>query len=384
MTKRYKWTDYYMEFANILLNYKNDRGTLIEKIQKVYKQIEMKLPRLEKNGIPKDIDPFTVFGLFNKGITDANRVKILEGMSKEFNIKAEVPNDFSGIPVLNNMMATFYAFEDTRGDSDIDNLWNVFNAAILFSEKDTDSNRELFSNAYDLALTQYAIKSQNYYANNFSEIWDDISDVINFWYDAGWITSNEYTSLKSCYEAEEMEYYTGGPEYWINDWGVLGWVDYLEEYGMEVTVTFNGEDSTINLADESEIWYEIVKSGEFEVTAFASNGSIGTTTINIDKFLFLNYSNYDYYGYAQTLELYAFGDEVDVLAEYQPKMRYPGVDHDIDLIPYIYKPQSYPSYINIVDALLREGLSPDPTQTTVWLNVGEEVVEWTGLVGSSD
>lgn len=158
MTKHYKWTDYYMEFANILLNYKNDRGTLIEKIQKVYKQIEMKLPKLEKNGISKDIDPFTVFGLFNKGITDANRVKILEGMSKEFNIKAEVPNDFSGIPVLNNMKATFYAFEDTRGDSDIENLWNVFNAAILFSEKDTDYNRELFSNAYDLALTQYAIK----------------------------------------------------------------------------------------------------------------------------------------------------------------------------------------------------------------------------------
>ena len=123
MSKQYKWVDFYMEFATKLLEYRKDRSSLIEELQKVYSIIGMKLPKLEKDNLPKDIDPFTVFGLFNKGITDANRITILGGIASEFGITAEVPDDFSGIPVLNNMMATFYAFEgdERRKDNDIDN-----------------------------------------------------------------------------------------------------------------------------------------------------------------------------------------------------------------------------------------------------------------------
>ena len=132
MSKQYKWVDFYMEFATKLLEYRKDRSSLIEELQKVYSIIGMKLPKLEKDNLPKDIDPFTVFGLFNKGITDANRITILGGIASEFGITAEVPDDFSGIPVLNNMMATFYAFEgdERRKDNDIDNLWRAFEAAI--------------------------------------------------------------------------------------------------------------------------------------------------------------------------------------------------------------------------------------------------------------
>ena len=111
MTEQFKWVDYYEEFASKLLEYRNNRKELIDIIVKVYDSIEMKLPKLEANGIPEDIDPFTIFGLFNKGITNDNRISILEGIAKEFSISSEVPHDFDGIPVLNNMMATFYAFE---------------------------------------------------------------------------------------------------------------------------------------------------------------------------------------------------------------------------------------------------------------------------------
>ena len=88
MAEQFKWVGFYMEFATKLLEYKTDRGSLIEKLQKVYSDIGMKLPKLEKDNIPKDIDPFTIFGLFNKGITDANRVSILGGIKAEFNIAA--------------------------------------------------------------------------------------------------------------------------------------------------------------------------------------------------------------------------------------------------------------------------------------------------------
>lgn len=126
MNEQFKWVDFYEELASKLLEYKDNRKELINKLVKVYDSIGIKLPKLEANGIPEDIDPFTFFGLFNKGITNDNRIAILEGMAKEFSITAEVPHDFDGIPVLNNMMATFYAFEgdERKNDSDIQNLYN--------------------------------------------------------------------------------------------------------------------------------------------------------------------------------------------------------------------------------------------------------------------
>lgn len=47
MTEQFKWVDYYEEFASKLLEYRNNRKELIDKIVKVYDSIEMKLPKLE-------------------------------------------------------------------------------------------------------------------------------------------------------------------------------------------------------------------------------------------------------------------------------------------------------------------------------------------------
>ena len=65
MTEQFEWVDFYEEFASKLLEYKNNRKELIDKLVNVYDSIRMKLPKLEANGIPEDIDPFTIFGLFN-------------------------------------------------------------------------------------------------------------------------------------------------------------------------------------------------------------------------------------------------------------------------------------------------------------------------------
>ena len=94
------WVAFYSEFAEKLLSYVKDRKTLIEKIKAVYTAIDMHLPKLEKDNHIVDIDPFTVFGLFNKGITDANRITILRGIAKEFSIKATVPQSLTGFLFL--------------------------------------------------------------------------------------------------------------------------------------------------------------------------------------------------------------------------------------------------------------------------------------------
>ena len=115
MAEQFKWINWYTEFATELLPYKDNRKELIRKIQRVFESIGMKMPKLEKDGEPFDIDPFTIFGLFNKGITEANRIAIIRGIGKEFAVEAEVPETFEGIPVLNNLKATFYFLRMTAG-----------------------------------------------------------------------------------------------------------------------------------------------------------------------------------------------------------------------------------------------------------------------------
>ncbi|MGI6298464.1 MAG: AAA family ATPase [Saccharofermentanales bacterium] len=143
------WVEFYTKFAIKLLTFKHDRKALIKKLITVFQITGLKLPKLEHDGKVIDIDPFTVFGLFNKGITEGNRIRLIKGMAFEFSIEAKIPVSFTGIPVLNNLNATFYRFGDDRGPDDIDNLWNLFETAINYADYNSNKNRQFFIKAFD-------------------------------------------------------------------------------------------------------------------------------------------------------------------------------------------------------------------------------------------
>ncbi|MBF6978232.1 AAA family ATPase [Aerococcaceae bacterium zg-BR22] len=155
---QFEWINFYSEFATKLLLFKNDRKSLIGKINAVYTAIGMKVPKLESGDEIIDIDPFTVFGLFNKGISNANRIAIIRGFATEFEVHAKVPDNFDGIPFLNNLKATFYGFKDDRKENDIDNIWNVFEAALTLADEDNEDNRHQFSKWYDVVHDQLCIR----------------------------------------------------------------------------------------------------------------------------------------------------------------------------------------------------------------------------------
>lgn len=155
---QYDWINFYTELATKLLPFKTDRKALIQKIYAVYALAGLSVPTLESRNEIVDIDPFTVFGTFNKGITNANRIALINAFVAEFEIAAKVPVNFDGIPVLNNLSATFYGFKDNRKADDIDNLWHLFASAIAFAENDTDESRQSFSEAYDKVHDQFCIR----------------------------------------------------------------------------------------------------------------------------------------------------------------------------------------------------------------------------------
>jgi len=148
-----------MEFANKLLMYKNKRSRLLELLKDVYAKLDLHYPFTEKNGAPlDDICPFTVFGCFNKKISDENRIALMEGIGSRLGVKAEIPTEFNGIPVLNNMRAWFFSYKTERKPDDIDNLWDMFEAAINYADNPSEINKAAFIFCYDKVRGQVGIK----------------------------------------------------------------------------------------------------------------------------------------------------------------------------------------------------------------------------------
>ena len=148
---QFDWVHFYKAFAKALLNYKESRSDLIQIIKTVYKEIGINLPTLERDNQIVDIDPFTVFGLFNKSkLKESNRVKIITAFAKKFSVDAAIPTSFDAVPVLNNQNATFYYWTGDRGPDDIDHLWDLFESALEYVKTPSDDKRQVVSKYFDL------------------------------------------------------------------------------------------------------------------------------------------------------------------------------------------------------------------------------------------
>lgn len=154
------WAPFYRELADRILNYRNDREELIRKVFRIADASG--LPRLfkylrtdhDENGKSKDIsdiDPFTVFGPFNRGITHDARVRIAEAYREEFDITAPAPTGFAGIPILNNLNSWFIRFEKERAADEVELLWDLADAAVAYSQEINESTTEALVSTFDAA-----------------------------------------------------------------------------------------------------------------------------------------------------------------------------------------------------------------------------------------
>lgn len=150
---QYSWLRFFMELADKLLAFKDDRQALIAMLQHVYADIGMALPTLDSGGIPTDIDPFTVYGLFNRGLTDNKRRAVALGIGGALGVQAPLHDDFVGVPVLLNINATFYD-QVRRDDGDIERLWDLFAVALAYADQPTEQTEAVFRHAYDAVLQQ--------------------------------------------------------------------------------------------------------------------------------------------------------------------------------------------------------------------------------------
>ena len=155
IANQFDWVGFYKELSGKLLTYMGNRQKLIEKVKQIFSRTGINMPTLEKDNQLVDIDPFTVFGLFNKSsMKEANRVKIITAIKDLFDIAAPIPTSFASIPVLNNQNATFYYFVGDREDGDIDDLWSLFESALAYASSPTADKRDALSKYFDLAINK--------------------------------------------------------------------------------------------------------------------------------------------------------------------------------------------------------------------------------------
>ena len=160
--RRFNWTRFYEAVADKLLTFRNKRDELIAGIHVIASKVDG-LSNLQdqfadgSSGPLKDICPFTAMGIFNRGITDANRKAIASELASLLGVSEPVPDSFEGIPILNNQKSWFFGFDNKRQPDDIDTLWEAFAQAIAFAESDDAEARSAFISAYDNATQRYGV-----------------------------------------------------------------------------------------------------------------------------------------------------------------------------------------------------------------------------------
>jgi 5-methylcytosine-specific restriction enzyme B len=152
-THQFTWISFYQELAQELVRWEYKQSELIAFLETLRKDghVITPLSDKDKNGsrfLLKEIDPFTFFGVFNRGIGFEQRVNILAKVKQLFKLKSDVPEDFNGVPVLNNLKSWFVAYQDTRKKNDVSKLWKVLE---LSFSKNPLKNKG-FLKAFDEAL----------------------------------------------------------------------------------------------------------------------------------------------------------------------------------------------------------------------------------------
>ena len=161
--RRFNWTRFYEAVADKLLTFRNRRDELITGIHAIAEKVDCMsiLNDQYQENVPggplKDICPFTVMGIFNRGITDSNRKTIASELANLLGVSAPVPDSFEGIPVLNNQRTWFFGYSYKRKPDDIDTLWEAFAQAIAFAESDDAEARTTFAAAYDNATESWGV-----------------------------------------------------------------------------------------------------------------------------------------------------------------------------------------------------------------------------------
>lgn len=156
---QFSWVEVYEQIADALLAFRNKRQVLIQNLKNAFNEYGVKLPKVDYDGQIRDIDPFTVFGMFNRRITDVHRNKVICAVAKAVGVQVTEPSDYDGVPTLTCQSACYICFSNDSKfmPEHVDHLWDLFGLAIRYADGDLNC-REALQRSFDVVVKQPFVK----------------------------------------------------------------------------------------------------------------------------------------------------------------------------------------------------------------------------------
>lgn len=151
---RFAWTEFYQALAKALLAYQQQRQPLVNFVLQLAQRYQLNY-LLAKD--LSDICPFTVLGMFNRGMNSQKRHAIAQDLADFLKINLAAPQNFDGIPILNNQSSCFFAVNQRNYVPAVQQLWQFFATALGYAEQPTDEHAQQFMQHYDQVSQQHAV-----------------------------------------------------------------------------------------------------------------------------------------------------------------------------------------------------------------------------------
>lgn len=136
MDSKFTWVPLYEELAQALLRYKEDRTELVKwiyedlgKVTRADGQSLVAYLKQKEGSKIIDIDPFSVFAIFNRSTSWENRTELLTHFKKKFRLTSTIPSDFNGIPTVDARRSFFFSWKSDNSKV-IHDLWQLFEKVI--------------------------------------------------------------------------------------------------------------------------------------------------------------------------------------------------------------------------------------------------------------
>ena len=165
----FEWTLFYEEVADRLLTFRGRRDELIAGIHEISNSrlvdIVSLIDRHSENQpgvLLKDICPFTIMQMFNRGPNSSNRQAVARKLALFLGVSAAIPDNFDEIPQVRETK-WFFGHKYQRKERDIEILWDLFAKAICHADMidECEDTRSQFANAFDKAIAIYGLGWKN-------------------------------------------------------------------------------------------------------------------------------------------------------------------------------------------------------------------------------
>jgi len=159
----YSWIPFFEAFATQLKTYENRRGELLEILAEAATAIPyFELPTDKyldgTEGPWRDVCPFTFMAIFNRGLRNSKRTELAKFLASKIGVEVAVPEEFDGVPLMQNLSWWFFAYEQKRLPEDIQRLWNLFSASIDLADgvvKDETAFLTAFQDASEVRKSKW-------------------------------------------------------------------------------------------------------------------------------------------------------------------------------------------------------------------------------------